>query len=166
MSYFPCSEDVRHLWDVCLPSRPTGGDDKSATHGRTVDCKVLLSADDTGYGDEVHNRPTRTEHPMSYPYEPNTALDLFKVDHQRRINDAQALRQAKAAREPSGNTRRRVFIAAAIVVATFATAGISVTRSSATSDSTATSTCDLGGTYRTGCRLVPGHPDGWHNPSR
>lgn len=106
------------------------------------------------------------EIPMSYPYDPNTALKLFNVDHQQHISEARALQQAKSNRKRSGTNMRRPIVAAAVAVAMFATAGISANRASATFRSTVTSTCDVGGVYRTGCQLVPGRPDGWYDTSR
>jgi len=103
---------------------------------------------------------------MSYPYDPDTALSLFNADHQQHINEVRALRQAKPNRKPSGTSMRRAIVATAVAVAIFATAGISTNRASATFRPTVTSTCDVGGTYRTGCQLIPGRPDGWHNTNQ
>jgi len=103
---------------------------------------------------------------MTYPYDPNTALELFHADHRRDMKEARLPGRAKSGRRSVGSGRRWTIIGAAVAVTMFATAGIPANSASTGSPSGSSSTCDQGGNYRTGCQLVAGRPDGWYDATQ
>ncbi len=146
--------------------RSSGSPERSCNLPRSTRLQGALVVDDSRTDDEISIRSSPKENPMTYPYDPNTALDLFHADHRQDMKEARIQRRAKSGRRPVGSVRRWTIVGAAVAVTMFATAAIPANSASTDSRSVAASTCDQGGNYRSGCQLVAGRPDGWYDSTQ